>query len=255
MWIYDFVHLFKNIRNGFLDDVVRLPNGEIVTVDDFFDMLEVVQSEITSGFHISENDLNVSGNDRQDTRAAVHVLSERTAAILKHHFPNDSAKQALSSAIDMIAKCFKIMTSRVLCDRSDDWKTALRMHYEKQRDKLLELKDFMKKVTFGENYYQKGCIISVNGILDLHDMLKTKYGLPYLKTSHVDQDYVESSFGRIRADSRGGRRKPSALGLGYRLSRYIIDQNMKSKVKVNIFELKDALKITPLGKKSFLIHM
>ena len=72
-------------------------------------MLEVVQSEITSGFHLSEKDLEVSGNDRQDAGSAVRLLSDRTAALLKHHFPNDSAKQALSKGIDIIEKAFKII--------------------------------------------------------------------------------------------------------------------------------------------------
>ena len=108
VWLFDFVHLFKNLRNHFLDDVVKLASGQIVTSDDFFDVLEVVQSEITSGFHLSEKDLQVSGNDRQDVGSAVRLLHDRMAALLKEHFPNDSNKQALAVAIDLIAKCFGI---------------------------------------------------------------------------------------------------------------------------------------------------
>ena len=140
MWLFDFVHLFKNLRNHFLDDVVKLPSGHIVTSDDFFDLLEVVQSEITSGFHLSEKDLQVSGNDRQDVGSAVRLLSDRTAALLKEHFPNDLNKQALAKAIDTMDKCFKIMTSRVLLDNSDDWKCALGIHFDKQKTELLKFK-------------------------------------------------------------------------------------------------------------------
>ena len=167
---------------------------------------------MTSGFHLSAKDLQVSGNDCQ----AVRLLSVCTAALLKHHFPNDPAKQALAKAIDIIEKFFKIMTSRVILDKSDDMKCAFRIHLEKQRGILLQFKDWLKSTIFSANDFQVGFIISINGIIDLHHLLKTDYNLPYLKCSHVDQDYVESCFGQIRDDSRGGRRGPSALGLGYR---------------------------------------
>ena len=248
VWLFDFVHLFKNLRNHFLDDVVKLPCGLIVTSDDFFDLLEVVQSEVTSGFNLSEKDLQVSGNDRQDVGSAIRLLSDRTAALLIEHFPNDSSKQALARVIDMVAKCFKIMTSRVLTDRSDIWKCALRIHFEKQKSELLKFKDFMENTTFADNDFQQGCIVTINGILDLHHLLKTKFDLPYLKCSHVDQDYVESAFGMIRRDSRGGRVKPSALGLGYRLARYIVDKVQEDKSGISIFDLKEALKIAPIGE-------
>ena len=252
MWLFDFVHLLKNLRNHLLDDVVKLASGQIVTSDDFFDVLEVVQSEITSGFHLSEKDLQVSGNDRQDVGSAVRLLSDRTAALLKEHFPNDSNKQALAVAIDLIAKCFKIMTSRVLVDKSDDWKCALRIHFDKQKAILLEFREFMENSVFADNDFQEGCSITINGILDLHNILKTKFDLPYLMCSHVDQDYVESAFGMIRRDSRGGRVKPSALGLGYRLAKYIIDRVQEDKYAISIFELKEALKIDPIDGDTLL---
>ena len=74
-----------------------------ITVDDFFDLLEVVQAEVTSGFHLSEKDL-------QDTGLAVRLLFDRTAPPLKLHFPNDHAKQDLSKGIDIIKK-FKVLRS------------------------------------------------------------------------------------------------------------------------------------------------
>ena len=140
------------------------------------------------------------------------------------------------------------MTSRVLLDKSDDWKCALRIHFDKQETELLKFKNFMENTQFAENDFQEGCLITISGILDLHNILKTKFDLPYLKCSHVDQDYVESAFGMLRRDSRGGRVKPSALGLGYRLARFIIDRIQEDKSAISIFEFKEALKITPIGE-------
>ena len=82
---------------------MKLSCGLTITVEDLIDLLEVVQAEVTSGFHLSEKDL-------QDTGLAVRLLFDRTAPPLKLHFPNDHAKQDLSKGIDIIKK-FKVLRS------------------------------------------------------------------------------------------------------------------------------------------------
>ena len=78
----------------------------------------------------------------------------------------------------------------------------MRENYEEQKKKLLELKDYMINTIFADNYCAEGCIITLNGILELHLYVKEHFDLPSLLTSHVDQDYVEGAFKDIRADSR-----------------------------------------------------
>ena len=59
-WFWDFVHLFKTCRNHMLDNLITLPCGSLVLVQDFYDLLEIVKinsSDHTSGFHISEDHL------------------------------------------------------------------------------------------------------------------------------------------------------------------------------------------------------
>ena len=60
----------------------------------------------------------------------------------------------------------------------------------------------MINTIFADNYCAEGCIITLNGILELHLYVKENFDLPSLLTSHVDQDYVEGAFKDIRADSR-----------------------------------------------------
>ena len=91
-WLWDFVHLFKTLRNHLLDDIVTLPCGCQVSVQDFYDLLDKVKtisSDHSSGFHISEDHLLVENTDRQDVTMAMQLLSERTAAAFKKYFPND----------------------------------------------------------------------------------------------------------------------------------------------------------------------
>ena len=52
----------------------------------------------------------------------------------------------------------------------------------------------------------------------LQKVMDEEYGVPYLKTAHTGQDFVERYFGYIR-DMDGPNRYPSALQLVYRVSR------------------------------------
>ena len=52
---------------------------------DLWDLLEKVktdENDHTSGFHLSEEHLQVESSDRQDVAKCLHLLSERTAACL-----------------------------------------------------------------------------------------------------------------------------------------------------------------------------
>ena len=91
IWLYDFVHIYKNIRNHLLDDVVQLPCGKIVCSDDFWDLLEVGEAEITDTFHIKEEHLLIQGNDRQSV--------PKTCQLLRYHSYIMSVKRWVGGAI------------------------------------------------------------------------------------------------------------------------------------------------------------
>ena len=81
----------------------------------------------------------------------------------------------------------------------------------------------MKNTKFGRNKFSKGSIITVNSVINLQLYIEKNFGVKYLMTSHVDQDYVESFIGSMRlSDGRGGVRKPTYLNLNYRIQRKIL---------------------------------
>ena len=83
----------------------------------------------------------------------------------------------------------------------------------------------MLNMKFGSNYnkFQKGSILTIVSLVSLHKYLQRKFGLKYVMTSHIDQDYVESFIGSMRlSDGRGGVRKPTYLQLNYRIQRKIL---------------------------------
>ena len=80
-WIYDIIHILKNIRNHLMDTDIVLPDGTMIKKKQHFvDLLEKIRcgdNDHTSGFHLSEDDLEVQSTDRQDMAKCLHVLSER----------------------------------------------------------------------------------------------------------------------------------------------------------------------------------
>ena len=125
-----------------------------------------------------------------------------------------------------MAKAIKIATSRTKYDKRDWLHSAFGAFEnitEDQKAVLEELRWYMLKTKFGFNYFAQGIIMYIESLYGLHDYLKTKFDLSYLLTSHVENDHHERFIGVIRQfDGKGGNRRPTALQLTYRISRYIV---------------------------------
>ena len=69
LWIWDIVHLMKSLRTNLLKSKVTLPDGSIVSVDDLWDLLDKVKSNVgmehTSCFHLTPEHLLVESSDLQ----------------------------------------------------------------------------------------------------------------------------------------------------------------------------------------------
>ena len=51
------------------------------------------------GFHLSEDDLLVKSQDRQDVASCLRIFCERTAVCFEKYFPKNQAKQALAKLV------------------------------------------------------------------------------------------------------------------------------------------------------------
>ena len=80
----------------------------------------------------------------------------------------------------------------------------------------------MLNTKFGDthNYFQKGALLSIKSVLGLHEHMRDKLNLPYLKTSKVTTDFQENFHYMMRsADGKGGNQRPTSNALNYRISR------------------------------------
>ena len=67
--------------------------------------------------------------------------------------------------------------------------------------------------------FQDGIIVTKRSIVGLQTYVREKHNLPYLLTSHVDQNYQESLHGQLKNGGRGGVTRPTALQFNYRIAR------------------------------------
>ena len=129
-----------------------------MSVKDFRQLQAKCESEISCGFHLEDILLECCSSDRQNTKYAVKLFSELTAANFFRFFPEDKAKCALAKFIGILAKAFKIMSSRVIFNRENDkWQDALSVHLQEQKAVLMELVYYLEKIvhivlSFAVNY-------------------------------------------------------------------------------------------------------
>ena len=67
--------------------------------------------------------------------------------------------------------------------------------------------------------FQDGMIVTKRSIVGFQNYVRKKHNLPYLMTSHVDQNYQESLHGQLKNGGKGGVTRPSALEFNYRIAR------------------------------------
>ena len=90
-FLYDFNHIFKNIRNAFLDNITILKDGTRFSKKDFIELFELVKkSEISPGAFLKEIMFTCVGSDRQHVGNAVNMMSEDTAGLLRMLFHYDA---------------------------------------------------------------------------------------------------------------------------------------------------------------------
>ena len=170
-FMYDPSHLIKSFRNILMDHKITLQNGCKVSKKDFYDLLHVTKGELSIGYFLSEELLEVRSSDRQQVRFAIQLISDRVVALFRKFFPSCPAKLALADLIDNVAKSYKIFSSRVIFHKKDKLRSAFGVYLTEQKETLQLLIENMTHTQFGQNRFSKGFIISAKSIIALHDDL------------------------------------------------------------------------------------
>ena len=106
IFIHDFVHEVKLLRNHVCDDTVMLPSGKTFTKSLFTKLIDSSKSsmDISSAvFPLNDYVLNVKSSDRQDTGSALKLFSKETGAMLRITSPDDDVALEVADLCDTIS--------------------------------------------------------------------------------------------------------------------------------------------------------
>ena len=106
IFIHDFVHEVKLLRNHVLDDTVKLPSGKTFTKTLFTKLIDTSKSSTdiaSAAFSLNDYCLNVKSSDRQDTGPALKLFSRETAAMLRKLWPNDALALEVADLCEIVS--------------------------------------------------------------------------------------------------------------------------------------------------------
>ena len=106
IFIHDFVHEVKLLRNHILDDTCKLPSGKVFTKKFFEKLIDSTKKSTdiaAAAFPLNDYALNVKSSDRQDTGPALKLLSRETAAMIRILFPHDDLALEIADFCEIVS--------------------------------------------------------------------------------------------------------------------------------------------------------
>ena len=256
---YDFIHVFKNLRNHILDDVFTIGSSRFkFSKEDFNELLRKAECKNMRTSKLKPIHVNAKQSDRQNVQLAKELLSDDVACMFKDYFPCNPKKLQLSNFVALMDKGFNLMTSKSANLNHEDFsKRPFGSSISKQLsclNRLYRTIDSMKfkKVDskrknpkFKQVLCQTGAKICIKAIIKLREILVSLYGITEFPTLNCTQDDLERLFGIIR-QLYGYDPTPNAQQFCLRVSTVVVNEILKDSL-FNIFDIKAELdkKIEP----------
>ncbi|KAG4073211.1 hypothetical protein HA402_013476 [Bradysia odoriphaga] len=98
----DAPHMLKLLRNWFLDYGFVLQDGTVIKKDKIYDLLHVVNTEISPAFKLSDLHFDCKDTERMNVALAAELFSHTTATCLRRYFPNDVEAIKLANFLEMV---------------------------------------------------------------------------------------------------------------------------------------------------------
>ena len=197
----DVPHLLKLIRNHALDEGIFLGGTATkITRQDFQGVLDANKpGEFKIHHKLTSTHINCAGIQRQRVRLASQLLSHTSAVAMKILSPE---KTLQSDFVELVNNWFDVLNSRVKFSKNK-LNCGFGVHFEEQSavlHKMIQTAETMKCDSKMKSVpFQRGIVISSKSLLSLFDELKTKRGVEFILTSHLNQDCLENFFSRVRA--------------------------------------------------------
>jgi len=199
----DWIHLIKLFRNNVLDHGFKLKDGTAIKKEHFEKLIAVNRSELTAVFKLKDKHVNVTGRERQRVYLAYQIFSETVGKAFEKYFPEN---KGLSSFVLLMNDVSDILNSRCP-DGNNNWKkSGYGKHLKEQESKLNEFADVVREMRHftpkGVSRTllpcQKNTLINIESTKRLFENMKAKFGIEYLLTARLNQDYIENLFSSVR---------------------------------------------------------
>ncbi|XP_076291976.1 uncharacterized protein LOC143214603 [Lasioglossum baleicum] len=216
-YIYDYLHLFKSIRNNLLKYDFSI-NGSRVSWSDVVSLWNLENSKLTrAAYRLTEKHVRPNTFDRMKCKLALQVFSKRvSSAMLTAHTigaVNSSTMQDTAIFFETLNDLFDNLNSKVLRDPNPNKRalSASTDYIVRNLEKQLHAIENWKVIT-PNGYKAPPCFVglyqSVGGTVQLWRDLENE-GIPFLLTSRLNSDIIETFISIMRMHCGTYNRNPS----------------------------------------------
>ena len=214
-WYHCMPHLFKLMRNHFLDQgfVFGLTGTRVGKehMEQLFEKIYADGNELTPAKKLSDQHINPP--DRQKVHFATELFSQTTSDCIDQLFPTDSTMQELSQFVSDCNNFFDIFNASKEFHRNNPYGNAYGgKDTEAQDDFIQYFKEEItnlrarwgedkKRVKTSRQPWQDGMIMCLNALKPMYEDLKNQYEgqIDYILTYRLNQDCLEQCFSILRA--------------------------------------------------------
>lgn len=224
VWVFsDVPHLFKLMRNHFLDEGLRLPSGKIVDKSIIERLLALDKNEMKLCPKLSQIHLSVKGRERQRVYLAMQLFSNTTAKAIKYLMPNE---EEAANFFQLANDAFDILNARRYNDKNV-LSCGYGIHKDAQERILRELYTCVEKMRVGNTNhllpFQKGFMTSIRSLFGLFSDLQPLQ-MKYILTARLNQDALENFFSQLRGIGHF-HLHPSPIEVKHRLRLLLLGHN------------------------------
>jgi len=211
---WDTPHLIKCLRNSFINYHIKFAPNKFAHWSDIISFYKEDSKHCPRLCpKLTDSHFDLTNFTKQRVKYATQVLSHSTSAAMLTHVSlgNASSPSYIHTAefIDIIDSLFDCLNSSSLNNRNGKpYSTALRPNNAPHQF-LMNHKKFIKELEYYSGNkkvrdppYKNGLLLSINSILQLFsDLSSSQNKHDYLLIRHIQQDFVEASFGIMREKS------------------------------------------------------
>lgn len=208
---WDTPHLIKCLRNSFINYNIKFAPNKIAHWSDITSFYKEDSKRCPRLCpKLTDSHFNLTNFTKQRVKYATQVLSHSTSAAMLTHISlgNASSPSYVHTAefIDIIDSIFDCLNSSSLSNRhGKPYSTAIQLKNTphlflmNHRKFIKELEYYSGNKKVRDPPYKNGLLLSINSILQLFsDLSSSKVKHDHLLTRHIQQDFVEASFGIMR---------------------------------------------------------